>query len=106
MQGQSFPAAAQLEFASPVLLDEIARKFPDLKIIISHLGHPWTEQTLTLLGKNKNVYADVVGLINRPWHAYRSLALAHEFRVMDKLLFGSGFSELDGKKRGGVAIQH
>ena len=34
-------AETKLEYARPVLLDEVARELPDLKIIIAHLGLPW-----------------------------------------------------------------
>ena len=31
------------------------------------------------------------GLLRRPWQAYNSLVLAHQYGVIDKLLFGSDF---------------
>jgi predicted TIM-barrel fold metal-dependent hydrolase len=45
--------------------DEIARSFPKLKIVIGQLGHPWTEETITMLGKHPNVFADISGLLTR-----------------------------------------
>ena len=91
MQGERLPRQAILEFANPVHLDEVARTFGGLKIVVSHLGYPWVEQTIALLDKNENVYANVAGLGNKPWQAYRSLTLAYEYGVTDKLLFASGF---------------
>ena len=35
--------------------------------------------------------ADIAGLTRRPWQAYNALVLAHQFNVMDKILFGSDF---------------
>ena len=81
----------RLEYAQPVLLDEVARNFPRLKIIIAHLGYPWMTETLVLLAKHDNVYSDVSWLLHQPWQAYQSLLSAHQFGVMSKLLFGSGF---------------
>ena len=43
---------SRLEYAQPVLLDEVARNFPKLKIIIAHLGYPWMTETLVLLAKH------------------------------------------------------
>jgi predicted TIM-barrel fold metal-dependent hydrolase len=83
--------AAILPFAKPVLIDEVAREFPELKIVIAHLGHPWVDETLVLLAKHRNLFANVAGLLRRPWLAYNALLGAYEFGVIDKLLFGSDF---------------
>ena len=91
LQGDLLPAAAPLIFAQPCLLDEVARDYPRLKLVISHLGYPWHEQTFALLAKHEHVFTDVAGLTRRPWQAYRTLTLAFEYGVMDKLLFASDF---------------
>ena len=49
------------------------------------------EETVVLLGKHRHVYADIAGLHRQPWLAYTVLLTAHEYGVMDKLLFASGF---------------
>lgn len=84
-------ASSQLEFARPTLWDEVARTFPDLPIVISELGHPWIDESLLLLGKHQNLWADISGVAARPWQLYNALLNASSFGVMDKLLFGSGF---------------
>ncbi len=91
LYGTKVPTDAALSLAAPSGIDEVAREFPDMKIVISHLGFPWIEQTISLLAKHENVFADVAGLTNRPFQAYRSLTLAYEYDVIDKLLFGSDF---------------
>lgn len=83
--------AAKLEYARPLLFDEVARELPDLRIVIAHLGWPWVDETLALLGKHQNVYADVAGVASHPWITYHSLLKAYEYGVMQKLLFGSDF---------------
>ncbi len=86
-----FTEQSKLEFARPQLFDEVARAFPTLRIIFAQLGQPWLEETICLLGKHTNVYADVSGLLSRPWQAYNALVAAHESQVIEKLLFGSDF---------------
>ncbi len=86
-----FTEQSKLEFARPYLLDEVARTFPRLRIVIAQLGQPWIDETIVLLGKHGNVFADVSGLLGRPWQAYNALVTAHQYGVMDKLLFGSDF---------------
>jgi predicted TIM-barrel fold metal-dependent hydrolase len=86
-----FSEHSKLEFARPYLFDEVARCFPKLRIVIAQLGQPWVDEAICLLGKHPNVYADVSGLLARPWQAYSALVAAHQSQVIDKLLFGSDF---------------
>ena len=82
---------AVLDYAQPFLLDEIARTFPALKIIIGSMGMPFTEQTLSMVAKHANVYADLTIRSSSVWRVYNTVMAAYEREVMDKLLFGSGF---------------
>jgi predicted TIM-barrel fold metal-dependent hydrolase len=90
-QGAHLAVEAKLEYARPFLLDEVARELPDLKIIIAHMGYPWVDECIALLGKQPNVYADISGLVCRPWHAYNALLSAYQCGVIRKLVFGSDF---------------
>lgn len=89
--GTTFCAAAPLEYARPGLADVIARRFPELRIVIAHLGHPWEGEALVTARKHPHVYCDISALHYRPWQFYNSLVLAQEYRVTHKLLFGSDF---------------
>ena len=89
--GYSLGAHAFLEYAQPFLLDEVAREFTNLKIIIGNMGLPFVEQTLSMAGRHKNVYADLTVYPGRIWQTYNMVVSAYEQGVMDKLLFGSGF---------------
>lgn len=89
--GIHLAAEAKLEYAQPVLLDEIARDFPDMKMIIAHMGYPWVDETLVLLTKHANVYSEISWLLHQPFQAYQTLLSAYQYGVIDKLLFGSGF---------------
>lgn len=86
---------AVLQFAQPFLLDEIAARFPALKIIIGAMGLPFVEQTLSLVAKHKNAYADLTIKPAKIWQVYNMVVAAHEWGVMDKMLFGSGFPSSD-----------
>ncbi len=80
-----------IEYAQPILLDEVAREFPSLKIIIGSMGMPFVEQTFLMLAKHKNVFADLTITPKNIWQTYNTVIAAYEYGVMDKLLFGSGF---------------
>jgi hypothetical protein len=89
--GSQFNVQSKLEFSRPYMWDEVSRSFPSLRIVLAQLGQPWVEETILLLGKHPNVYADVSGLLRRPWQAYNSLLGCYQYGVIDKLLFGSDF---------------
>ena len=88
-QGTTFPRRAPLKVADPLLLEDVAWAFPDLRIVIAHMGHPWMAETIVLIRKHPNLYADISALHYRPWQFYNGLVLALEYGVEDKLLFGS-----------------
>jgi len=81
-----------LEYAHPRLAEKIALAFPQLKIVIAHMGHPWMSDTIVLIRKQPNVYSDVSALFYRPWQFYNALVECKEYDQMHKLLFGSDFS--------------
>jgi len=91
-QGTSFLGrTADLEESNPVRLDRVARAFPELKIVIAHLGFPWGGEVVALLRKHANVYADCSALTGRPWFLFTTLLNAYEYGVLDKVLLGSDY---------------
>ncbi len=87
----AYSRASKLEYAQPYLWDEPARSFPNVCFVVAQMGYPFIDQTVLLLSKHPNVYADVSGLPGRPWMAYNALVNAHQANVLEKLLFGSDF---------------
>jgi hypothetical protein len=90
-QGTTFVRTGPLKYALPILLDDVAVEFPELRMIIAHLGHPWIAETLVLIRKHPHLYSDISALHYRPWQFYNALILAKEYGVLDKLLFGSDY---------------
>lgn len=87
----TYSSDAILQYAQPFLLDEVARRFPTLKMVIGSMGLPFLGQTICMLGKHENVYADLSISPQKKWEVYNTVVRAHEADVMDKLLFGSGY---------------
>ena len=58
-QGTTFPSQARLRVSSPLALEDVAMEFPELRMIVAHLGHPWEEDLVALIRKAPNVYADI-----------------------------------------------
>jgi predicted TIM-barrel fold metal-dependent hydrolase len=88
---QPIPANAVLDFARPIHWDEVARTFPELRIMFTQMGYPWIDELLVLAGKHKHVFAEVSSVATRPWQVYNALSTAWSLDVIDRLLFGSGF---------------
>lgn len=51
-----------LKYCDPILADEVATQFPNLKIILLHGGYPWIREYLTVVHSNPNIYADITFL--------------------------------------------
>ncbi len=90
-QGTSPMRTAPLRYAHPLVMDEVAIAFPELRIVMAHLGHPWHADTIAVIRKHPHVYADVSAQFYRPWSQYGGLRLATEWNVLDKLLLGSDY---------------
>ena len=52
--------------------------FPDLKMIIAHLGHPWETDLIVLIRKCPNLYADISAVHYRPWRYWQAMVTAME----------------------------
>lgn len=90
-QGAIFTTAGRMSDANPVLMDDIATAFPNLRIVIAHVGHPWVHEAIIVMRRHQNVYADMSAIARRPERLSTALAAAKEYGVVDKLLFGSDF---------------
>jgi predicted TIM-barrel fold metal-dependent hydrolase len=90
-QGAAPVREAPLRYAHPLVMDEVAIRFPELRVVMAHLGHPWQRETIVTIRKHPHLYADISATFYRPWSFYEGLRLATEWGVLDRLLFGSDF---------------
>ncbi|WP_051426192.1 amidohydrolase family protein [Jiangella gansuensis] len=89
--GTSGAAEAMLELSHPLLYDKLARRHPDVTMILAHMSHPWQRECVIVLRKHANVYADVSAQWLRSMEGYQALVRAQEWGVVDKLMFGSDY---------------
>ena len=89
--GTTFVSSAPLECTLPRHVDAVARRFPGVRIVMAHLGHPYEGECVAVIRKHRNVYADLSALHYRPWQHFNSLMLVHEYNVWDKVLFGTDY---------------
>lgn len=89
--GTTFVAQAPLEYTLPRHLDPVATRFPDVPIIMAHLGHPYEGECVVTARKHPHLFADISALHYRPFQFYHSLMLVQEYGVWDKILFGTDY---------------
>jgi len=95
----------KIKYAHPIHIDEVATEYPDLKIIIAHLGNPWIWSTAEVIYKNPNVYADISGLIIGKDHnnhyvksVQRRIKELHAYVGKQKLIYGTDWDVCDMKR--------
>ena len=89
--GTTFIDRAPLECTLPRHLDDVAIRFPDVKIILAHLSHPYEGECVAVIRKHPHLFADCSALHYRPFQLYHSLMLVQEYGVWEKVLFGTDF---------------
>ncbi len=87
----------------PMLIEPVALKYPELKIVMGHCGFPWQMEAWSLAARHPNVYIDISAYPDLyhyfPWDAYSKYNAEH------KVLFATdnplrGFGEtLDALRR-------
>jgi predicted TIM-barrel fold metal-dependent hydrolase len=89
--GTTFISQAPLEYTLPRHLDPVAIRFPEVRMILAHLGHPFEGECIAVIRKHPHLYADLSALHYRPFQLYQSLMLVQEYGVWDKVLFGTDY---------------
>jgi predicted TIM-barrel fold metal-dependent hydrolase len=51
----------RLKYSNPMVIDDVAVDFPDMKIILAHPSFPWQEEALSVAQHKPNVYIDLSG---------------------------------------------
>ncbi len=84
------------EMGRPLLLDEVALDFPELKIVAGHMGWPWVEELIALAWKHPNLYIGTTAHSPKYWDP--SMVRFINSRGRNKVLFGSDFPVLYHKE--------
>jgi len=86
-----------LKNTNPAQIDVVAQCFPELKIVLAHLGYPRVDETLYVARKHRNVFCDIswpYGDVNHPSFVYllwKDLLTALNMGVLDKIVFGTDY---------------
>lgn len=87
------PAPMKAKYARPVFVDSVAADFPDLKIVMAHVGLCWWEEALALATTKWNLCVDISGwqptFLLRPEWFYRMLRYALDAIGPWRVLYGT-----------------
>lgn len=93
--GHTAPACPS-EVGRPIpYIDAIALKFPDLKIVMGHIGYPWAAETVAVAWKHKNVYIDTSAWSPK-YYAPELIKFANT-TGKHKVMFGTNWPQLGWK---------
>jgi predicted TIM-barrel fold metal-dependent hydrolase len=79
----------RLKYGEPMLIDDVAVDFPDMKIILAHPSWPWVDQSLSMALHKDNVFIDLSGW--SPKYFPKQVIQYANTQLKHKMLFGSDF---------------
>jgi len=79
----------RLRYSNPMLLDDIAADFPELRLIFAHPSVPWQDEAISIATHKANVSIDLSGW--SPKYFPPQLVRAAGSFLQDKVMFGSDF---------------
>lgn len=89
--GSGLPGGGRvkLRFSDPMLLDDVAADFPELRIVMAHPAVPWVDAQIAIAAHKANVYLDLSGWSPKYFPPQLVQALGRQLRT--KALFGTDF---------------
>jgi predicted TIM-barrel fold metal-dependent hydrolase len=82
----------RLKHSNPMLVDDVAVDFPELRIVLAHPSFPWQDEALAVATHKPYVYIDLSGW--SPKYFPPNLVRYANTLLKDKVLFGSDYPVL------------
>jgi predicted TIM-barrel fold metal-dependent hydrolase len=79
----------RLKYGQPMLVDDVAVDFPDMKIILAHPSWPWVDESLSMALHKENVFIDLSGW--SPKYFQPQIIQYANTQLAGKMMFGSDF---------------
>jgi predicted TIM-barrel fold metal-dependent hydrolase len=79
----------RLKYGQPILVDDVAVDFPDMRIILAHPSWPWVDESLSMALHKDNVFIDLSGW--SPRYFQPQIIRYANAQLSGKMLFGSDF---------------
>jgi len=92
-------------YSNPLLLEEVAIDYPELRMCLGHFGWPWVKETAMLILKYPNLYADTALLyFDSPKQFFETTFNGQlgeywiDRMLYDKVMFGSAYPRIEQKR--------
>jgi len=85
----------KMKYDDPIYLDNLASEFPELKIVMAHVGYPWVDKAIQIAFCNANMFLEISGLItfelfsNTPVFKDTLVKILNYATLNGKTIFGS-----------------
>jgi predicted TIM-barrel fold metal-dependent hydrolase len=79
----------RLKWGQPMLIDDVAVDFPDMKIVLAHPSWPWVDESLSMALHKENVFIDLSGW--SPKYFQPQVIQYANGPLKKKMMFGSDF---------------
>lgn len=89
--GTTYTRKYAADLGRPIHVEALAFRFPDLKIVMAHMAHPWYEECVAIIRKQPNVYAEISAIYYRRWQFYNVMMTIQEYQTGDKVFFGTDY---------------
>lgn len=103
--GMTWIKNAHSKYSHPLLFEDVALEYPDLRICLAHYGWPWIMDTTMLILKYPNVYADTALLyFDSPKQFFDTTFNVQmgeywiDRMLSDKVIFGSNYPRIEQKR--------
>ena len=90
--------------AKPILLDQVAIDFPELKIVGIHLGTPWVDEMISMCWKHDNVFMAGDAYAPKYWPP-AAVHYANSYG-QDKFMFGTDWPVVDPRRAMKEVAEH
>jgi predicted TIM-barrel fold metal-dependent hydrolase len=100
--GVSWIREVELAYCHPLEIEDLVVAFPNLKVILTHMGFPWVWEAAMMAVKYENVYLDLSGVFTGTpkehiFHVFTKIltpSFVSRF-LADKIVFGSDWPRME-----------
>jgi len=103
--GMTWVKESPSKYGYPLVFEDVAIQYPELKMCLGHFGWPWVRETAMLLLKYPNVYADTALLYFDSPVQFFDKTFKNDLgeywidrMLFDKVMFGSTYPRIEQKR--------
>ena len=88
-----FPKGKMLAYDYPLYLEDVMVDFPNLKLVIGHVGFAWAEETMHFMAKFEHIYGDFAFWAESAplWRVAQIWTWAKKLGVFNRFLWGTDY---------------